>query len=76
MVGLRSDHFPHFDVGQDLAHSPLGSLPKINFPQFEGNQPKLWKPKCESYFEMYGTKYIMWVKVVSMHFEGRVSRWL
>lgn len=54
----------------------MGRLPKINFPQFDGSQPQLWKRQCESYFEMYETEPAMWVKVASMHFSGRASRWL
>jgi hypothetical protein len=57
-------------------HSSMGRLPKINFPQFDGSQPQLWKRQCESYFEMYETEPAMWVKVASMHFSGRASRWL
>jgi hypothetical protein len=30
----------------------LGKLPKMNFSKFEGENPKLWKSRCESYFDM------------------------
>lgn len=58
-----------------MRESGLGRLPKVNFPQFDGSKPQLWK-KCENYFEMYDTEYYMWVKVSSMHFVGRAERWL
>lgn len=48
----------------------------INFPRFDGNQPQLWKSKCESYFDMYEVHYSVWVRVAIMHFDGRASRWL
>jgi hypothetical protein len=28
----------------------MGKLPKVNFPKFDGKNPKLWQPHCESYF--------------------------
>jgi hypothetical protein len=28
--------------------------PKMNFPTFDGTNPRLWKDKCESYFEIFG----------------------
>lgn len=31
----------------------LGQLPKLNFPEFDGSNPKLWQSRCESYFRMY-----------------------
>jgi hypothetical protein len=65
-----------FSAGTKL---PLGKLPKMNFPKFEGENPKLWKSCCESYFEMYEVDTSIWVKVASMHFEGPVlggySQW-
>jgi hypothetical protein len=54
----------------------IGKLPKMNFPKFEGENPKLWKSCCESYFEMYDIDTSIWVKVASMHFDGPAARWL
>jgi hypothetical protein len=31
----------------------MGRLPKMHFPKFEGENPKLWQSRCESYFNMY-----------------------
>jgi hypothetical protein len=56
--------------------SSLGRLPKLDFPQFDGSQPQLWKIGCENYLDVYETGYPMWVKVSSMHFHGRATRWL
>jgi hypothetical protein len=55
---------------------PTSKLPKMNFPKFEGENPKLWQSRCESYFDMYDVDYSIWVKVASMHFEGPAARWL
>jgi hypothetical protein len=47
-----------------------GKLTKMNFPKFDGENPQLWKFRCERYFEMYEVDETVWVKVASMHFEG------
>jgi hypothetical protein len=54
----------------------MGKLPKLNFPNFENDNPKLWQTRCENYFEMYSVDPSVWVKVATMHFEGPAVRWL
>jgi hypothetical protein len=42
-------------VGDHLPTPPsLGHLPKLNFPPFDGDNPKLWQARCVDYFYMYG----------------------
>jgi hypothetical protein len=48
----------------------------MNFPKFKGEHPKLWKSKCEHYFDMYVVDSSVWVKIATMHFEGPATRWL
>jgi hypothetical protein len=31
-----------------------GRLPKLQFPVFNGDEPQLWRSRCENYFDMYG----------------------
>jgi hypothetical protein len=54
----------------------LGKLPKMNFPIFDPDHPKLWQSCCETYFYMYGVDQSVWVRVASMHFEGPAAQWL
>jgi hypothetical protein len=54
----------------------LGGLPKINFPVFDGSNPKLWQKQCEDYFDMYATEEFVWIKAATMHFHGVAARWL
>jgi hypothetical protein len=55
----------------------LGKLPKLNFPTFDGDNPKLWLSRCEDYFDMYRVEPSMWVKVADMQFEvsSAAARW-
>ena len=51
-------------------------LPKINFPPFDGSNPKLWLGRCLDYFEMYFVPRRRWVKVATMHLSGAAACWL
>jgi hypothetical protein len=58
----------------------LGKLPKMNFPKFENENPKLWQSCCETYFEMYGVDPNIWVRVATIRISGcelpPATRWL
>jgi hypothetical protein len=40
-------------ASEDSGRSAQGRLSKLNFPVFFGEDPQLWKFRCENYFEMY-----------------------
>jgi hypothetical protein len=46
------------------------------FPMFGGFNPKLWKSRCETYFEYCAVLVDMWIKIAVMHFEGCALCWL
>ncbi|RLM69686.1 uncharacterized protein C2845_PM17G07550 [Panicum miliaceum] len=50
-------------------------LPQLDFPTFDGSNPKIWK-KCENFFEIYGVPSVMWVKLATMNFNGSAAFWL
>jgi hypothetical protein len=53
---LQSDAFhPAHDAmpGVDSHKSHNAKLPKINFPVFDGDQPKVWLRDCLDYFDLY-----------------------
>lgn len=54
----------------------LGHLPKLKFPMFDEENPKLWIRRSHDYFELYAVDQLVCVKVASMHFVGPVARWL
>ncbi|XP_035816765.1 uncharacterized protein [Zea mays] len=53
-----------------------GNMPPMNFPVFDGSNPKLWKNRCETYFEYYAVPVEMWIRLAIMHFEGPALFWL
>jgi hypothetical protein len=48
----------------------------MNFPGFDGSNPKLWKHRCEIYFDYYFVPVQRWVRMVVMHFEGSAQYWV
>jgi hypothetical protein len=76
MSGFMPEQFDPYETAREPGRSAGGRLPHISFPRFDGSHPQLWRVQSENYFEMYDTEYHMWVKVASMHFEGKAYRWL
>jgi hypothetical protein len=70
------DQFCQWPQQSASSRVDMGRLPKLNFPKFEGKNPKLWKSRCENYVEMYDVDEGIWVKNASMHFEGPAAHWL
>lgn len=53
-----------------------GKLPFMDFPRFNGENPKLWQTRCEDYFVMFDTDPALHFSVAVMHFKGPAARWL
>jgi hypothetical protein len=43
------------------SQGPGTSMPQMNFPVFDGSNPKLWRNRCETYFEFYVVPSEMWI---------------
>jgi hypothetical protein len=54
---VRGAHLtrPATPLSSDDSHTHYRSMPKIDFPKFDGVCPKLWQQRCENYFSLYGT---------------------
>jgi hypothetical protein len=59
-----------------FTHHSTGHWPKIPFPKFDGENPKLWQSRCENYIDMCGVHKASWVHISSMYFDGPAARWL
>lgn len=64
------------DPNHDFHAGGFNKLPKMNFPHFDGENPKLWPARSEDYFDMYQISCCFWVCVASMHFSGPAACWL
>jgi len=54
---------------------PNHSMPKMQFPKFDGTDPKIWKDNYESYFDLYKLPEGMWVTAARIHLEGNAAKW-
>jgi hypothetical protein len=72
------------ELGHPASHSTdvdsmrvsQGRFPKIQFQVFSGEDPQLWRSRCENYFDMYGVELSLWVHVAAMHVEGSAASWV
>jgi hypothetical protein len=55
------------DAYRDFWDGSREHIPKMNFPPFDGENPKLWLGRCLDYFDMYVVPIRRWVKVATMH---------
>jgi hypothetical protein len=53
-----------------------GSTPKMDFPKFDGVNPRLWREQCEVYFEIYGVSEAMKTRFATLNFIGPAALWL
>ncbi|RLN40282.1 uncharacterized protein C2845_PM01G03290 [Panicum miliaceum] len=51
------------------------SLPKLLFPQFDGENPKIWIDKCEDYFKICNVQQHMWVTSAALNMGGNAAKW-
>lgn len=73
--------FPHDDSAfQSSSHGQSSalvySIPPMTFPQFNGDNPQMWKANYEIYFDVYGIHPRNWVKVATLNFCGNAAFWL
>ncbi len=53
-------------------HTPY---PRLEFPIFAGEEPRVWIENCEQYFEVYQTPQRQWLGIATMHMTGRARTW-
>lgn len=74
-------HMPQIDTCDtrlrysDSGFHALGKLPKLTFPVFDGDNPRLWISRCESYFDMYQVEPAVWIRFISMQLSLAVACW-
>jgi hypothetical protein len=52
------------------------SLPKMSFPKFTSENPRIWIDKCYDYFHIFNIPECMWTIAASLHMEENVAKWL
>jgi len=78
-AAMTHDHKPstskrthgHFNKDQ----LPHHSIPKMQFPMFDGTSPKIWIDNCCNYFTIYNIIESLKVTAAVMHLEGNAAKW-
>jgi hypothetical protein len=52
------------------------ALPKMSFPKFTGEHPRIWIDKCADYFCIFNIPECMWTTAASLHMEDNAAKWL
>lgn len=69
----KSSKFPFKHDKKDTM--PKHSMPKMNFPVFDGSAPKVWIDNCHSYFELYQLPEGMWITAATLHLKDNAAKW-
>ncbi|KAL8158626.1 hypothetical protein V2J09_000163 [Rumex salicifolius] len=56
--------------------SGFGRFPKVDFPLFDGTNPRLWIRRCERYFLIFQIHDAQKVSLASMYVCGKAEVWL
>lgn len=51
-------------------------VPQIEFPKFDGTNPKIWIKRCENFFEVCDIPDNHWVKLATMNFVSSAAFWM
>ena len=49
--------------------------PKLEFPTFNGEEPREWSSKSEQYFKIYQIAVVEWVEITTVHLMRKAHRW-
>jgi hypothetical protein len=80
MISLQTP-LPDTKIDANLISSQImaglgTTAPTMHFPQFNGENPNLWKTLAEQYFHMFSIHESYWVPMSTLHFTGAAGIWL
>jgi hypothetical protein len=79
ITGMSNNPLPRthdflFEEGSSSSRS--APKPKIEFPRFDGQNPRLWKDRCELYLEVYSVSDALKPRFAALNFEETAAAWL
>jgi hypothetical protein len=57
-------------------HGGRPQMPKMPFPRFDGEHPRIWRDKCYDYFRAFNISPALWLTTTTLHLEGNAAIWL
>lgn len=77
--GPSSSSFTRTQFGEERGYyreeSVRAPAPKIEFPKFDGENPKLWQQQCETYFEVFRVQPCLRTRYAALGFYGNAALW-
>ncbi|XP_026399008.1 uncharacterized protein LOC113294848 [Papaver somniferum] len=58
-----------------ISFPPPQRMPKVDFPRFDGDNPKSWLQKCEYYFQMHDLPDNTKTRMEAIHLDGKAFKW-
>lgn len=65
----------HTDSTHEFVARPV-PLSKLEFPKFDGDNPRLWRDRCEIFFEVYSVGEQLKTRFAALNFSGAAASWL
>ena len=78
-MGMFSDPNPSgFDSRGQSSFTSVRAphLPKLEFPKFDGDNPRLWRDHCNMYFEVFSVAPSLKTRFAALNFKGAAVAWL
>jgi hypothetical protein len=60
--------------GDDESPLPRSALPKLSFPKFHDEHPRIWLDKCVDYFRIFNIPECLWSTAASLHMEDNAAK--
>ncbi|PAN08131.1 hypothetical protein PAHAL_1G390000 [Panicum hallii] len=88
--GILGSHPPHSVTGMSTEPNPSSSqfrdgmstapghaphLPKLEFLKFDGDNPPLWRDRCDMYFEVFSVSPDLKTRFAALNFKGAAALW-
>lgn len=78
-MGTPHEPSPVAEIPHDMDASGFNRsipVPKMDFPKFNGENPRWWLDHCVLYFEVYGIPSPMKTRFAALNFQGAAAAWL
>jgi hypothetical protein len=72
---IKPEHSRRSPKQQNKESLPHHTLPKMQFPTFDGNNPKIWIDNCINYFTIYKVEGDLKVTAATMHLQENAAKW-
>ena len=66
----------HFHDGARKISPRAPHLPKQHSPLFDGDNPRLWRDRCDMYFEVFSASPSLKTRFAVLNFKGAAASWL